>query len=94
MIIHMKERCGSFAEDKDIARDLREKVIKTMLIKSDEFIVLDFSGVESSTQSFIHALISEVFQKKGESALDRFEFRHCSDVIKSIITTVINYSLE
>ncbi|MGA2939970.1 MAG: DUF4325 domain-containing protein [Syntrophobacteraceae bacterium] len=94
MIIKISECCGTFAENKDLARDIREKDIRPKYDDSDEKIILDFAGVDSSTQSFIHALISHFFQTTGESSLDRFEFKGCNKAIKSLITTVINYSLE
>ncbi len=94
MIIKISECCGTFAENKDKARDLREEKIKPAFSSSDEKITLDFSGVDSSTQSFIHALISHFFQSYGEDALERFDFKGCNKTIKSLITTVINYSLE
>ncbi len=94
MKIMMEKHCGAFAENKDQARDLREKYIRPALESSDDIIVLDFSGVDSSTQSFIHALISGFFQELGETALLRFEFHNCTKAVKSIIGTVVNYSLE
>lgn len=93
MIIKIYDICGDFAENKDQARVVREK-IKSQLSPGDEKVILDFSKVDSTTQSFIHALISEFFQKNGESALELFEFKNCSKPVKSLITTVINYSLE
>lgn len=93
MLIKVQDLCGHFAENKDIARELREKHIKIWL-ESGESIILDFYGIDSSTQSFVHALLSEIFQIKGEAMLDLFEFKNCNKAIKSLITTVINYSLE
>lgn len=95
MIILIKDFAGGFAENKDIAREMRETKMKPFLLNSQgETIVLDFKDVDSSTQSFIHALISGFFQKYKEKALDVFEFKNCNNAIKSLITTVINYSLE
>ena len=93
MIISIKDKCGDFAENKDIARNIRHE-ISPIYNSTNEIITFDFSNVDSSTQSFIHALISEFFQNNGESALERFEFKNCSKPVKSLITTVINYSLE
>lgn len=92
-IIVVKEIVGTFAENKDKARNLREEIIIPS-IKTNEKVVLDFKNVDSTTQSFIHALISEVFQKDGEKCLDLFEFKNCNKAVQSLITTVINYSLE
>ncbi len=94
MKILIKEYCGSFAENKDQAHDIRENYIRPVLETTDEVIVLDFSGVDSSTQSFVHALISGFFQDLGEEALERFEFHKCTKAVKSLVATVINYSLE
>ena len=94
MIIKIRETCGNFAEDKDAARDMREQLIRPHLKETQEPVTIDFTGVDSSTQSFIHALISDYFQSMGEEALERFEFKGCNKAIKSIIATVVNYSLE
>ncbi len=94
MKVMVGKHCGSFAENKDQARNIREKYISPALKASDEVIVLDFLGVDSSTQSFVHALISGFFQDLGEKALERFEFRNCTKAVKSLIGTVVNYSLE
>ena len=93
MIYEIKDLCGEFAENKDSAKSIRED-IKAHYFDSIDKIVFNFSGVDSTTQSFIHALISEFFQNHGDKALDVFEYKNCSKSVKSIITTVINYSLE
>lgn len=93
MEIIIKNYTGSFAENKDVAKQLREdKIIPAN--DAGEIITLDFVGVDSSTQSFIHALISEIFQINGEKCLDMFIFKNCNKAVKSLIGTVINYSLE
>lgn len=94
MIIRISDYCDFFAEDKDSAREIREKKILPTLKQTDQSIIIDFTGIDSSTQSFIHALISEVFQKFGEEVLRRIQFKKCNRPIKSLVTTVINYSLE
>lgn len=95
MIIEIFKLCGNFAENKDQARDIREKSIKPFITKTkNPKIIIDFKDVDSSTQSFIHALISGIFQEHKKEALEYFEFKNCNIAIKSLITTVINYSLE
>ena len=90
MEIKIFERTGEFAEDKDIARDIRLKEIMPAL-KKGENVILDFYKVNSSTQSFIHALISEVIRKETIEVLDRIEFKNCNDTLKKIIGIVTDY---
>jgi hypothetical protein len=93
MNLVIEEICGSFAENKDQAKELRDHFIKPALAKKKS-LTLDFTGVDSSTQSFIHALISAVFQDHGEEALGKISFKGCNKALQSLVTTVINYSLE
>ena len=84
---------GSFAENKDIARDIRVKEIAPSLEKKEE-VTLDFKDVDSATQSFIHALISDVIRNYGIEIIDKIFFKNCSETIKIIINIVIDYMQE
>jgi len=90
--IKLFPRAGSFAENKDLARDIRIKEIIPSLEKEE--VTLDFTKVESATQSFVHALISDVIRIYGIEVLDRIFFKNCSDTIKKIISIVIDYMQE
>jgi hypothetical protein len=92
--IRICDYCGNFAENKDAAKKIRENVIKPAIEKCNFPIKIDFDNVDSSTQSFVHALISSIFQRNGENMLEYFEFIKCNKAIQSLIRTVINYSLE
>ena len=81
MTIGIKKICGTFAENKDQAREIREHVIKPAFTRKKS-ITLDFTGVDSSTQSFIHALISTFFQNNGEKALKWFRFKGCNKAVE------------
>lgn len=93
MIIKMFDIVGDFGEDKDAAANLRKAKIQPMVSKGKN-ITLDFSGVTLVTQSFIHALMSDVLRSRGEEALEYLDFKNCVDVVKGIISTVVQYSLE
>ncbi|MCA9400568.1 MAG: STAS-like domain-containing protein, partial [Candidatus Omnitrophica bacterium] len=54
----------------------------------NEEIVLDFQGVEAATQSFVHALISEVLRQFGTDVLDRMSFKACAPEVRKIIEIV------
>lgn len=80
-----------FSEDKDAAKKIRTEIIMPSLYEN-KTVVLDFSGVTSSTQSFVHALVHEPLQKFGEAALSKLEFRSCAPQIKSLVQLVVDYS--
>lgn len=92
-IIEIRAHAGAFAENKDTARELRLNEIIPALEKKEE-IVLNFAGVDATTQSFIHALISDLLRKYGSDVLDRIEFKSCNDTVKKIITIVVDYMQE
>lgn len=93
MYIKIFPLVGSFAENKDIARDIRQNKINPALKKGEE-IVLDFDGVISATQSFIHALISELIREYGGEVLDRISFKSCTETVQKIIGIVVDYMQE
>lgn len=86
-------RAGAFAENKDVARDIRTQEIIPTLEKKEE-VILDFERVEAATQSFIHALISDILRKYGNDALDHLTFKSCNDTVKKIINIVVDYMQE
>ncbi len=90
MKINIFELTGSFAENKDIARDIRINTITPTLMRGEE-IILDFADVQSMTQSFCHALISEVIRQFGVDILDRVSFANCQSEVKGIIEIVVEY---
>jgi len=91
--IKLFNRTGSFAENKDLARDIRLNEIIPALDKGHN-IILNFTGIETVTQSFIHALISDLFRKYGSSILDKISFKSCNENVRKIITIVTDYMQE
>lgn len=87
------EKAGAFAENKDVARDLRIRELLPALERGDD-VVLDFTGVEAATQSFVHALISETFRRYGPEVLERMSFKGCGDTVKRMIRIVSDYMQE
>ena len=87
------ERAGAFAENKDVARELRVQEIIPTLDKNEE-VILDFTKVDVATQSFIHALISDILRKYGNEALDRMAFKSCNENVRKIIDIVVDYMQE
>lgn len=93
MTIRIMNKVGDFAEDKDIAAKIREKSIRPR-VESGKTIVLDFTDVSLTTQSFIHALISDILRTNGEKVLERIIFKGCNKGVSGLIKTVVQYSLE
>ena len=93
MIIKIAKEAGDFAENKNTAASLRDKRIFPAL-KAKKTVVLDFTGVRLTTQSFVHALISEVLREYGEDVLQDIEFKCCTKLVRGIVETVVQYSLE
>ncbi len=93
MIIKISELVGTFAENKDLARDIRLNTIIPGLSKGEE-IVIDFAGVIGVTQSFVHALISDPIRQYGTKFFDLISFSHCIPVVQKIITIVTDYMQE
>lgn len=91
--ISIFERVGSFAENKDVAREIRIQEILPALENNQE-VALDFEKVEAATQSFVHALISDILRKHGNDILDRLLFKSCNENIKQIINIVCDYMQE
>ena len=84
---------GSFAENKDLARDIRVNQIIPLLEKGC-VITLNFEGIDSATQSFIHALLSDVIRKFGSEIIDKMYFKSCNETVKKIISIVVEYMQE
>ena len=84
---------SSFAENKDVAQQIR-KTLLVPALESREEIILDFQNIDAVTQSFILALISELFRMYGGEVLDFIIFKHCNKNVKNIINMVIEYMQE
>lgn len=90
--INILSHLGSFASNKDIARNLRQSEILPR-IERGESVILDFTGVDGTTQSLIHALIAEPLQLYGQKALNLLQFKSANSLLKTLISLVIDYSL-
>lgn len=88
--IELKPIVGSFAENKDKAKELRTEKINPVLKKGGN-VILDFAGVSSVTQSFIHALISQLIRQYGADVLEDIQFKNCNNTVQKIIEIVTDY---
>lgn len=90
--LNILSHLGSFASNIDVARELRQFEILP-LISRGESAILDFAGVDGSTQSLIHSLIAEPLQLYGKKALTLLQFKSANPLLKTLISLVIDYSL-
>jgi hypothetical protein len=89
-LIKIYDEAGAFAENKDVARRLRTKELTPALADNGE-VTLDFAGVSGATQSFVHALLSDVLRQYGADVLDRITFVGCSPTVRRVIEIVTDY---
>ena len=94
-MIHIKlfKQVGTFAENKDIAANIRLNSLIPALEKNEN-IILDFEKIEGATQAFIHVLISDLMRGYGDDVLDKIQFKSCNNTVKSIISIVVGYMQE
>ena len=83
----------NFAENKDVAKQLRETLIIPAL-RDGQQVIVDFGQVSGTTQSFIHALISGPIRKFRSIALDNLIFKNCNTEVQSVIRIVFAYMQE
>ena len=93
MKVKLFDQVGDFAGDKDVAKELRENRLMPALRKGHE-VEIDFNGVELATQSFVHALISDLIRHDDLDALEQLVFANCNESVKTIISIVVDYSQE
>ncbi|MBQ3306095.1 STAS-like domain-containing protein [Candidatus Saccharibacteria bacterium] len=88
--IIMEKEAGRFCENKDIAKKLREEIIEPT-IREKEPVIIDFGNVSGATQSFIHALVSNVIREYRDQAFDNLLYKNACLEIQKIISIVYNY---
>ncbi|MDO4780943.1 MAG: STAS-like domain-containing protein [Candidatus Saccharibacteria bacterium] len=93
MIIKLLPIVGSFAENKEKAKDLRLSKIMPAL-QQNQKVTFDFFGVEGATQSFIHALVSDPIRHYKQTAYDNLYYKNINEDIQEIVSTVYRYMQE
>lgn len=92
--VFIKELAGDFAENKEVAKEIRNNFILPKLEKGQEAII-DFKDVDGATQSFIHAMISEPIRKYYDKGFENLlVFANANEDVKEIINIVYRYMQE
>ena len=91
--VKIQNSVAGFSEDKDKAKLIRTKTILPA-IERKQHVILDFSEVTYSTQSYVHPLIGEALQKYRDTALEQIEFKGCSPQLRSLVEMVVDYSFS
>lgn len=80
---------GDFNEDVEAAAAVRNNEILP-IVNSGNMVVLDFKGSRFATQSFIHALLNEIFRLPGN--ILRLSFINCTRPTEEAIRAVAAYA--
>lgn len=91
--ITLHDQVGDFAENKEVAKQLRIQTIMPALLEK-KTIVLDFQGVNGATQSFIHALLSEPIREFRDVAYENLYYDNANDTVQEIVAIVYRYMQE
>jgi len=75
------------------ARPLRLK-IEALLPDMDVPLVLDFSGVEKATNSFMDELLGMLYYQYHEEFSARIQLMHCTDIIQALANSVIGQRIS
>lgn len=92
--VKIADRAGSFAENKDIAKHIRNTILRPALQNNQDDIIINFNSVTGATQSFIHALISQLIREYGEELFNRVLFKDCNASVQEVISIVADYMAE
>lgn len=93
VMIKMFPLTGDFAENKDVAREIRVEQIMPALERG-QVVILNFHNVTGTTQSFVHALISELIRQYSDDVFDRVLFKNCVPAVVQIVNIVADYMEE
>ena len=83
-------RVSDFEEDVEEAARVRDEVIARAL-DTGNLIVLDFSGIRVTTQSFVHSLIYKLL-RDDERILSDLSVANCSGATREVILTIEGYA--
>lgn len=86
--IHIIE-VGGFREDVGRAAQVRDTEIRPR-IERGEMVIIDFGGTRFVTQSFVHALLNDVFKIPG--SLVRISFLNCTRSTEEAVRAVAAYA--
>jgi hypothetical protein len=92
--IKLSDWVGDFAGDKDVAALIRDRELRPALLSDETKVEIDFEDVSLATQSFVHALISQLVREPDLDALKRITFTNCSPSVQELIEIVAEYSQE
>lgn len=87
--LHMYNYFGKYAEDKTAAINYRNKHLLSA-VDEGQVLVLDFDGVESSTHSFLNALLASPIRRMGLAAYKRIKITRALSDIRETIDYVLD----
>lgn len=87
--LHVYNFFGKHAEDKSAAISYRNKHLLSA-VDSEQVILLDFDGVETSTHSFLNALLASPIRRMGMAAYKRIKVTRALPDIRETIDYILD----
>jgi anti-sigma regulatory factor (Ser/Thr protein kinase) len=87
--VHMFNYFGKYADDKSAAIKYRDRHLLSV-VDAGKNILLDFEGVESSTHSFLNALLASPIRRMGMLAFKRLKVVNASPDIRETVDYVLD----
>jgi STAS-like domain of unknown function (DUF4325) len=89
LYINIKNYFGSYAEDKEHAKKIRDKYILPA-INEDKMLTLDFEGVILATHSLLNAMLATPISRLGLSAYKKIKVINAVPEIREMIDFIFD----
>jgi anti-sigma regulatory factor (Ser/Thr protein kinase) len=89
LCINIKNYFGSYAEDKELAKKIRDKYILPA-INEDKMLTLDFEGVVLATHSLLNAMLATPITRLGLSAYKKIKVINAVPEIREMIDFIFD----
>ena len=90
-IFHLNQHFGSFLANGSNGDEFRRQHIEPLWNKATE-VVIDFSEIESMTDSFANAFIGNIVNAHPQDFREKLRFTNCNSLVKSFIKAALQRS--
>jgi hypothetical protein len=86
--LRLHDEIGSFAANGTMGNQLRKDKVEPHWDKSEK-ITLNFEGVSSMTDSFVHAFVGNIAEAHPDDFREKLRFTNCSSLVKTFIKSAL-----